>query len=457
MAKQVKIIDGMGDYTAGVGVDAADLMNFVNATLQESCVVSDTDFQVTEKGTGADMSVDVAIGSGYIKNTAWTNGSVDETKFWAVGSDAITNVSIANNTSGNPRIDIIVLRVDNTTPPNNEATNVFIIEAVQGTPAGSPVAPTTPANSKKVAEIAVANGATSIVNANITDTRKYLSLLFHKGRLVLGTTTTSVSGDSVVHINTDDYDDIAVNDPALTIEGASGREKIMLKSFGTNQTNYLETLSGRGTVSSPSQTLAGDFLGGIAGGGIDNTGAEARRSGFFSLKALENFTTTAQGTYAVIALTPTGSTTRSESLTITVDSGSNITLSPPADGDVISIARSPRRSVSTNTYVSRFRQEGWNYFQGDGINDYEQAAIIFPITFANNNINIQITALGFRNTGAGVPTSEASFGGGNMYALLLVVSNITTTGAVVNAFTHNGTAFDSSEYHGFSWVAYGTI
>jgi len=327
MAKQVKIIDGMGDYTAGVGADAADLMNFVNATLQESCVVSNTDFQVTEKGTGADMSVDVAIGSGYIKNTAWTNGSVDETKFWAVTSDAITNVSVPNNSSGNPVIHSIVLRVDNTTPPTNEATNVFIIEAVQGTPAGSPVAPTTPANSKKVAEIAVANGATSIVNANITDTRKYLSLLFHKGKIVLGTTTTSVSGDSVVHINTDDYDDIATGNPAMRIVGASNRERLRLESYGGNLSAF-EGVGGRGTVSSPTASQDGDRLVALTSRGIDQNGDLTGTNGIIGIYANGNQSTTNSATYVLIELTPASETTRDETLKIIGLAGGLFVLEP---------------------------------------------------------------------------------------------------------------------------------
>jgi hypothetical protein len=49
--------------------------------------------------------------------------------------------------------------------------NNVVLQVVAGTPAGSPVAPATPANSISLATIAVAAGATALTNANITDTR----------------------------------------------------------------------------------------------------------------------------------------------------------------------------------------------------------------------------------------------------------------------------------------------
>jgi hypothetical protein len=49
--------------------------------------------------------------------------------------------------------------------------NNVVIQAIAGTPAGSPVAPALPANSITLATVAVGAGATSILNANISDTR----------------------------------------------------------------------------------------------------------------------------------------------------------------------------------------------------------------------------------------------------------------------------------------------
>jgi hypothetical protein len=51
------------------------------------------------------------------------------------------------------------------------AFNDVIFQVLAGTPAGSPTAPATPANSISLATIAVGAGVTSILTANITDTR----------------------------------------------------------------------------------------------------------------------------------------------------------------------------------------------------------------------------------------------------------------------------------------------
>ena len=68
--------------------------------------------------------------------------------------------TVTANSSGNPRIDLAVI-------------NIFTaaLSVIAGTPAGSPSPPACPSNSLPIAQIAVANGASSIVNANITDVR----------------------------------------------------------------------------------------------------------------------------------------------------------------------------------------------------------------------------------------------------------------------------------------------
>jgi hypothetical protein len=51
------------------------------------------------------------------------------------------------------------------------SSNNVVLQVVAGTPAGSPVAPSLPANSISLATVAVAAGALSINSGNITDTR----------------------------------------------------------------------------------------------------------------------------------------------------------------------------------------------------------------------------------------------------------------------------------------------
>ena len=82
--------------------------------------------------------------------------------------DTTQNVTITDNTSGNARIDRIVARL-------NYTDRKIEFGVLTGTPAGSPVAPTLTRNTTvwelSLAQIAVANGFSTIVTANITDER----------------------------------------------------------------------------------------------------------------------------------------------------------------------------------------------------------------------------------------------------------------------------------------------
>jgi len=130
-----------------------------------------TDFIVAQRLAGANMSVDVSVGTAYVLNSSWSANSNTHTKYWSVINDATVNAVIGANASGNPRIDIITLKVDTAATPDGNASNVGSIYVTAGTPAASPVAPATPSNHLLLAYVAVANGAVSIVTANITDKR----------------------------------------------------------------------------------------------------------------------------------------------------------------------------------------------------------------------------------------------------------------------------------------------
>lgn len=163
MAIYVRAIDGMTNHTA------ADLRAGINDFLfQEGVLNLTTHFEVTEKGT-PDMSVDVAAGIAYILNDSFTEFASTQ-HFWDVLMDVSTNVSISSNASGSTRIDLVCIKIDTAASPDANASNVASIVVVEGTPgAGTPA---TPSNNYKLAEVTVANGETSITNAEITDTRQ---------------------------------------------------------------------------------------------------------------------------------------------------------------------------------------------------------------------------------------------------------------------------------------------
>lgn len=122
---------------------------------------------VTQTGSPS-MGVIVDTGVASIPGTeSGTQGN------YLVTNDAQVTLSIAASSPTLPRIDIVVFNVRDAF--YSGASNDSQLQVIIGTPASSPVAPAAPVNSIILAEVAVAANATSITNANITDTRFYLA------------------------------------------------------------------------------------------------------------------------------------------------------------------------------------------------------------------------------------------------------------------------------------------
>lgn len=104
-------------------------------------------------------------------------------------------LAIASNSSGNPRVDIAVIRC-------HFGNNNIVLDIVQGTPAASPVAPSVTQNTTmwetKLADIAVANGAVTITSGNVTDQRVYTSAIAKHTKS--NTVSIPASGTSYVDI-----------------------------------------------------------------------------------------------------------------------------------------------------------------------------------------------------------------------------------------------------------------
>ncbi|MCG3176880.1 MAG: hypothetical protein MOGMAGMI_01844 [Candidatus Omnitrophica bacterium] len=90
------------------------------------------------------------------------------------------SATITANSSGNSRIDAVVLYIDRAASPNAACSNVAKLIVIAGTPAASPVAPTNAEIASSIgasnpylrlADVTVASGATSISDANIKDRR----------------------------------------------------------------------------------------------------------------------------------------------------------------------------------------------------------------------------------------------------------------------------------------------
>lgn len=119
---------------------------------------------VSQRGAGANMSVDVAAGQAVVQGD---DSSVQG--MYGVWNDATKNLTISASDPTNARYDLVVARVKDSF--YSGATDAFSLEVITGTPAGSPAEPSLPNNCLKLASVLVAAGATSITNAAITDKR----------------------------------------------------------------------------------------------------------------------------------------------------------------------------------------------------------------------------------------------------------------------------------------------
>ena len=126
-------------------------------------ILSAADLAVTQSGTPA-MSVSVAAGWANILGTFQASMGA-----YQVYNDAATTLTVTTADVTNPRIDLVVVAVQDAFYSGVPNTVVFTV--VAGTPAASPAVPTAPVNSISLAQLAVAANATTVVTANITDLR----------------------------------------------------------------------------------------------------------------------------------------------------------------------------------------------------------------------------------------------------------------------------------------------
>lgn len=171
-------------------------------------IATPTALQVIQRGAGANMSVDISIGSALISNSSGTFGI----SAWI---DATANQTIATASGANPRIDAVVAWIDTSvisTITNNNPGSLKFAD-VQGTVGSSPVAPTDSAVQSslgagiawvRLANVTVPQSATQIVTANIADQRPPFAVrarLWGGSSNTYGHTVPNVADDTVMLLN----------------------------------------------------------------------------------------------------------------------------------------------------------------------------------------------------------------------------------------------------------------
>ena len=141
--------------------------------------------------------------------------------------------------------------------------------------------------------------------------------------------------------------------------GASGGNLLSVAAFGSGVTAQagVNTFSANGTAAAPSASQLNDnlyFMGGRGfGATVWNVGSKAA----IGMKAAENFTDTANGTYMTFEVTPKLSTTRAEAMRIDSTGFIGIgTSSPYARLSVVGETVSANFTATSTTAISSFQQ-----------------------------------------------------------------------------------------------------
>jgi hypothetical protein len=209
-----------------------------------------TSLQVTQNSP-AGMSVIVKSGYAAIVGNYQSNMGV-YTAF--NDADAVATITTAN--ASNPRIDRICITVSDAYYTGS--LNTVSINVVAGTPAASPTAPTTPTNSISLATVAVGAGVTSILTANITDTRTETTTLL-PGLTASGTATLtnkSLSDSTTYIIDATD----ATKRLNIDVTGTTGITGVLQSAFTTAKTLVLPDAADTLVARTTTDTLTNKYL-----------------------------------------------------------------------------------------------------------------------------------------------------------------------------------------------------
>jgi hypothetical protein len=188
------------------------------------------------------MSVRVASGWAAIVGTTTTNMGV-----YTIFNDATDTLTVTTADPTNPRIDLVCATVRDAF--YSGANNDVIFQVIAGTPAGSPVAPSLPANSISLATVAVGAAVTQINTGNITDTRVATTTNLAVGDITSVTAGTGLQGGGSSGAVT-----VAIDSTVATLSGSQAFTNKDLTSGTNTFPTSLATLTGSQTLTNKTLT-----------------------------------------------------------------------------------------------------------------------------------------------------------------------------------------------------------
>lgn len=187
---------------------ALELRRMVTALFNEGVVGLGSDFAVSQRAAGANMSVDVAAGEAYVKGD-----SIAAQGLYYQRSAGTVNVPVTASDASNPRIDRVVLEIKDDIHDLG-GLNVGRIRTIDGTPTAVATlnnlngAGAVPSTCLLLANVLVPAASSSVTTANIRDARVRTT----KSTRIANTATQSIanSTETVLTFDTDlhDYDEM---------------------------------------------------------------------------------------------------------------------------------------------------------------------------------------------------------------------------------------------------------
>lgn len=204
-------------------------------------IINPSSLAVTASGP-ANMSINIAAGWAAVVGTIQPNMGT-----YVAYNDGTVNIAITTANPTNPRIDLVCLTVQDSYYTGS--ADDVILQVIAGTPASSPVAPALPANSISLATVAVAAGALSITNANITDTRVSVTT-----NLPIGDITGVTAGTGLTGGGTSGSVTLAIDSTVATLTGSQTLTNKDLTSGTNTFPSSLATLTGVETLTNKTLT-----------------------------------------------------------------------------------------------------------------------------------------------------------------------------------------------------------
>lgn len=195
--------------------------------------------KVTQRGAGADFSVDISFGACII-----TGDSVANQGNYLAWSDASVNRATPSAPGTGTRTHRVVARIRDKLHDGTATTYDWVLEVLQDTGSGVPAVPN---SAISLATISIAAGQTSVTNANITDTRSIAVLNAQRPPIVssdAGRPPVPSAGDRVFRSD-HGYDEVYDGSTWIPISGRPEPVHARDTDAGTTtSTSGTETLTG---------------------------------------------------------------------------------------------------------------------------------------------------------------------------------------------------------------------